>query len=64
MRLIYAYAGFSLGIALYLIVLTVSDLKTPDIAIGQAKINLFLFIVSAFVIFTLYVIYKLRESGS
>lgn len=62
MRLIYAYAGFSLGVALYLLVLTVSGLRTPDIVIGQAKVNLFLFIVSAFVIFTLYVVYKLRGS--
>ncbi|AET33601.1 MAG: hypothetical protein ACPL3C_07065 [Pyrobaculum sp.] len=64
MRLVYAYAGFSLGVALYFLVLTALGLRTPDISIGAARVNLFVVVAAAFVIFTLYVVYRLTERRS
>lgn len=64
MRLIYAYAGFSMGVALYFLVLMVLGLRAPDIPIGAVRINLFVVVAAAFVIFTLYVVYRLTEKRS
>ncbi|ACB40905.1 hypothetical protein [Pyrobaculum neutrophilum] len=64
MRLVYAYAGFSLGIAVYLLYLAASGLRTPEIPIGAVYINLFDMVTVAFIVFTFYVIYKLTERRS
>ncbi|ABL87854.1 conserved hypothetical protein [Pyrobaculum islandicum DSM 4184] len=64
MKLIYAYAGFSLGVAVYLFYLVTRGLRTPEIPIGAVYINLFDFVVVAFIIFTFYVIYRLTERRS
>jgi hypothetical protein len=61
-KLLYAYAGFSLGVTIYLLYLVVAGLRTPDLSIGAARFNLFDAVVAAFVIFTLYVLYKLTQT--
>jgi hypothetical protein len=63
-RLLYVYSGFSLGIAIYFLYLTVVGLRTPDLSIGVVRINLFDVVVAAFVMFSLYVIYKLTQRRS
>ncbi len=62
MKLLYAYAGFSLGVAVYLLYLVVAGLRTPDLSIGATRFNLFDVVVAAFVIFTLYVFYRLTQT--
>ncbi|AAL62968.1 hypothetical protein [Pyrobaculum aerophilum] len=64
MKTIYAYAGFSLGIAIYFLLLAALGLRTPDISIGEAKVNLYVIITTVFLAFTLYVAYKLKEQRS
>lgn len=64
MYLIYAYAGFSIGVAVYFLYLVVAGLRTPEVTIGAFSINLFNFVAVAFIVFTLYVVFKLRESRS
>lgn len=64
MKTIYAYAGFSLGIAIYFLLLTALGLRTPDLSIGAVKINLYVVITTVFMVFTLYVVYKLKERHS
>ena len=59
MKLLYAYAGFSLGVTIYLLYLVVAGLRTPDLS---TRFNLFDVVVAAFVIFTLYVLYKLTRT--
>jgi len=61
-KLLYAYAGFSLGVAVYLLYLVVAGLRTPDLSIGATRFNLFDVVVAAFVIFTLYVFYRLTQT--
>ncbi len=62
MKLLYAYAGFSLGVAIYLLYLVVAGLRTPDLSIGATRFNLFDVVVAAFAIFTLYVLYRLTQT--
>lgn len=64
MRLIYAYAGFSLGVALYFLYLTAAGLRTPDLQIGAYVVNLVNFVVTAYIAFTLYVLYHLTRRRS
>ena len=61
MLVIYAYAGFSLGVAIYFIYLIVSGLRTPEVSVGAISVNIFNIIAIVFAIFTLYVIFRLRE---
>jgi len=61
-KLTYAYAGFSLGVAIYLLYLVVAGLRTPDLSIGATRFNLFDVVVAAFAIFTLYVLYRLART--
>jgi hypothetical protein len=63
-KLLYVYSGFSLGIAIYFLYLTVTGLRTPDLLIGTTRINLFDVVVAAFVMFSLYVVYKLTQRRS
>lgn len=63
-KLLYVYSGFSLGIAIYFLYLTVAGLRTPDLSIGAVRINLFDVVVAAFVTFSLYVVYKLTQRRS
>jgi hypothetical protein len=60
-KLLYAYAGFSLGVTIYLLYLVVAGLRTPDLSIGTMRFNLFDVVVAAFMISTLYVLYKLSK---
>ncbi len=62
MKLLYTYAGFSLGVAIYLLYLVVAGLRTPDLSIGAMRFNLFDVVVAAFAIFTLYVLYRLTQT--
>lgn len=62
MKLLYAYAGFSLGVSIYLLYLVVVGLRTPDLSIGAMRFNLFDVVVAAFAIFTLYVLYRLTQT--
>ena len=62
MKLLYAYAGFSLGVSIYLLYLVVAGLRTPDLSIGAMRFNLFDVVVAAFAIFTLYVLYRLTQT--
>jgi hypothetical protein len=63
-KLLYAYTGFSLGVAVYLLYLVVAGMRTPDLPLGAAKVNLFDLVVISFVIFTLYVVYRLTQRRS
>ncbi|MEZ0319930.1 MAG: hypothetical protein ABWK05_08080 [Pyrobaculum sp.] len=64
MKLVYAYAGFSLGVALYFFYLTAAGLRTPDMQIGAYVVNLTTLVVTAYIAFTLYVIYGLTKRRS
>jgi len=58
-RLVYAYAGFSLGVAAFFLYLAAAGLRTPDVPLGGYLVNLFDIVVLAFIAFTIYVVYRL-----
>lgn len=64
MKLLYVYSGFSLGVALYFLYLTIAGVRTPELRLGVYIVDLFLVVAILFAAFTLYVVYRLRERRS
>ncbi len=64
MKLLYVYSGFSLGVALYFLYLTIAGVRTPELRVGVYIVDLFLVVAILFAAFTLYVVYRLRERRS
>jgi hypothetical protein len=60
-RLAYAYAGFSLALAAYFLYLTAGGLRTPEVPLGAARVDLFAIAIAAYAIFTVYFVYSLTR---